>query len=335
MSDNQLVKNKAPKVTVYMGGIHITGKSGIGKAIYHQIDMLTRAGIRVNDCRFLQSDIVHFNTIFPDSVLLALLARLAGIKVVYYGHSTMEDFKNSFKGSNFFAPAFKQWIKFCYSLGDIVVTPTAYSKEMLQSYGIKKPIVALSNGIDVGFWRSTGEEKEYRQRKKIISVGHFIERKGIVEFLEVAKKNPQYDFVWYGHTNLSLIPEYVRTAIVNAPANVSFPGYVSSEILKEAYETSDVFLFMSHEETEGIVVLEAMASGIPIIVRDIPVYEGWIRDGVNAYVFTDDGSVDDILKKALEEDNSSIVEGARKTANERDYGNMGRMLFRTYCEYFA
>lgn len=40
---------------------------------------------------------------------------------------------------------------------------------------------------------------------------------------------------------------------------------------------------MSHEETEGIVVLEALACGIPTVVRDIPVYNGWLREGQNAY----------------------------------------------------
>lgn len=40
---------------------------------------------------------------------------------------------------------------------------------------------------------------------------------------------------------------------------------------------------MSHEETEGIVVLEALACGIPTVVRDIPVYNGWLREGQNVY----------------------------------------------------
>lgn len=42
-----------------------------------------------------------------------------------------------------------------------------------------------------------------------------------------------------------------------------------------------LFCFMSHEETEGIVVLEALACCIPVLVRDIPVYEDWLADGKN------------------------------------------------------
>ena len=68
-----------------------------------------------------------------------------------------------------------------------------------------------------------------------------------------------------------------------APENVTFAGFVDRETLREAYCGADVFAFMSHEETEGIVVLEALACGIPTVVRDIPVYNGWLREGQNVY----------------------------------------------------
>ena len=46
----------------------------------------------------------------------------------------MEDFRSSFKGSNALAPLFKRWITFCYGLGDVVLTPTEYSRRLLESY---------------------------------------------------------------------------------------------------------------------------------------------------------------------------------------------------------
>ena len=48
----------------------------------------------------------------------------------------------------------------------------------------------------------------------------------------------------------------------------------------DAYCGADAFAFFSYEETEGIVVLEALSCEIPVIVRDIPVYEKWLEDGV-------------------------------------------------------
>lgn len=119
-------------------------KSGVGRAIYHQKNGLTLNGaVCVNNME--QADIIHINTVFPKSLLTAVSAKKKGIPIVYHAHSTKEDFKNSYIGSNLFAGIFKQWLKLCYSMGDVIVTPTNYSKQLLQSYGIKKeiyPIVA-------------------------------------------------------------------------------------------------------------------------------------------------------------------------------------------------
>ena len=113
----------------------------------------------------------------------------------------------------------------------------------------------------------------------VISVGHTIARKGLLDFLELARRMPEVRFLWFGWTDPRLLPREINDALDAAPDNVMFPGYVDREQLREAYCGADVFAFLSHEETEGIVVLEALACGIPTVLRDIPVYEGWLEDG--------------------------------------------------------
>ena len=87
------------KTYIYEGGLGIVAKSGVGSAIKHQKNMLKQADIEEAKS-WKEADIIHMNTVFPDSVLAACLAKMQGKKVVYYGHSTMEDFRNSFIGSN-------------------------------------------------------------------------------------------------------------------------------------------------------------------------------------------------------------------------------------------
>lgn len=60
-----------------------------------------------------------------------------------------EDFQNSFIGSNIAAPFFKQYLMHFYRAADLVITPTDYSASLLRSYGIKCPILPISNGIDL------------------------------------------------------------------------------------------------------------------------------------------------------------------------------------------
>ena len=102
------------RVFIYNGGLRLVGKSGVGQAILHQREMLRRARIDTADHWCQRAGAVHINTVLPDSVLAALAAKLMGRKVIYYGHSTMEDFRRSFRGSDRLAPLFRKWITFCY-----------------------------------------------------------------------------------------------------------------------------------------------------------------------------------------------------------------------------
>lgn len=88
------------RVFIYNGGLRLVGKSGVGQAILHQREMLRRARIDTADHWCQRAGAVHINTVLPDSVLAALAAKLMGRKVIYYGHSTMEDFRRSFRGSD-------------------------------------------------------------------------------------------------------------------------------------------------------------------------------------------------------------------------------------------
>ena len=230
------------KTYIYEGGLGIVAKSGVGSAIKHQKNMLKQADIEEAKS-WKEADIVHINTVFPDSVLAACLAKMQGKKVVYYGHSTMEDFRNSFIGSNRFAPLFKKWICFCYGLGDIVITPTEYSKGLLKSYGIQKKIYAVSNGVDTEFFQSRNKEKEKQElhekykipmnRKVVVSAGHLIQRKGILDFLKLAKMMPETTFIWFGGGNDSLVTQEVKEAVKKAgitlqdcvSVGIGSPGY--------------------------------------------------------------------------------------------------------------
>lgn len=322
------------RVHIYSGFLKLIERSGVGQAIHHQKAMLEYSGVTVLENWHEKADAVHINTVFPDSVIAAIRAKLRGEIVIYYGHSTEEDFKNSFKFSNLLAPLFKHWICFCYSLGDIIITPTPYSRELLLSYGIKTPIYAISNGIDCSFFsysenRRTAFRKKYglsASQKVVISVGHLIERKGILDYIALAKAMPDVEFFWFGYTDPSLMEKKVLDAVLSSPHNLHFPGFITQEELRDGYSGADVFCFCSHEETEGIVVLEALSSSIPVIVRDIQVYEGWLTDSVNVYKAK---SVDDFknrIKGITDGKLPSLTEKGRQTAEERDTRRIGREL---------
>ena len=328
------------RIYIYSGGEKIVGRSGVGQAIRHQRESLRRSGVPTTDRWTADAAAVHVNTILPDSVFAALGAKLRRRKVVWYGHSTMEDFRGSFKGSDALAPLFRQWIKFCYGLGDVVLTPTDYSRQLLEGYGLKRPVYSISNGVDTAFFRPDPAARPAlraryglaENKQVVVSVGHTIARKGLPEFLELARRMPEAAFIWFGWTNPKLIPQEIVQAMKDAPGNVIFPGFVGREELREAYQGADAFAFLSHEETEGIVVLEALACGVPTVLRDIPVYGGWLEHGKTVYKASSDDEFQRIVSGLLDRSLPDLTAAGRAVAQARSLEQVGKRLREIYLE---
>lgn len=322
------------KICVYEGSLGLVEKSGVGRAIHHQMTELQLAGVELADKHDLDADVIQINTVFPDSVAAALRAKKRGEKVLWYGHSTEEDFRNSFRLSNIVSPLFRKWIIWCYSQADAVITPTPYSRDIIRGYGVQTPIYVLSNGVDTNFFKPDPERRaRFRmryhiapQQKMVLSVGHYMVRKGIIDFLDLASKMPDVLFFWFGYTSRMLMTRNVISAMRQATPNVVFPGYASREELCDAYCGSDLFCFMSHEETEGIVVLEALSSKTPVLVRDIPVYRGWLHDGYNVYKASTQEQFLSRTNGILSGELSDLTEEGRLCAQERSLQKIGEKL---------
>ncbi|SES34264.1 glycosyltransferase family 4 protein [Psychrobacillus sp. OK032] len=326
------------KVLLYSKNLKMVEKSGVGRAIYHQQKALEENNIPCTMNHKEDFDIVHINTVFPSSLWMSKVAKARGKKVVYHAHSTEEDFKNSFRGSNLLAPLFKKWLMRCYDSGDLIITPTNYSKRLLEGYGLKNPIVNISNGIDLEYFsKNEAYSKRFREKyqlnendKVIVSVGLYIERKGIIDFVELAKSLPEYTFIWFGYTNINTVSIHVKKAVETKLPNLHFPGYVSREELRNAYSGSDLFLFLTHEETEGIVLLEALAMKIPVLIRDIPIYENWLQDKENVYKGNFLEQFRWTIKGILDKELPSLVEHGYEVVAERDIKTIGQQLGNEY-----
>jgi 1,2-diacylglycerol-3-alpha-glucose alpha-1,2-glucosyltransferase len=327
------------KVLLYSGLLKIVSKSGVGEAVRHQASTLEGLNIPYTKKIRDDFDVIHLNTIFPDSLIISKWAKRKGKKVIVYGHTTMEDFKNSFRGSNFFAPLFKRWISYCYNNSDLILTPTDYSKSLLDGYGLTSPIYVLSNGVDTDFFKRDSESrKQFRQKynigdgqKVVVSVGHYIERKGVLDFVELARQMPEYQFYWFGYTNLHLVPNNIKEAILHTLPNLHFPGYVNRNELKDAYCGGDLFLFLTQEETEGIVMLEALSMEIPILVRDIPIYSNWLLEGETVYKGSTLTEFKDKIADILEGKLPDLSRNGHLLAKERDLKKVGETLLDIYA----
>ena len=318
------------KVLLYFEKEEKIKKSGIGRALRHQIAALTSAGIEYTLDPKDTYDIAHINTYFPASKRLLKRLKKKHIPAIVHGHSTKEDFQNSFRLWKVMKLWFYPNLMWFYKNADFIITPTQYSKDLIDSYKLGTEVIYVSNGINPKEYAYDEEKikafKDYFQIKEgekvVIGIGFPFNRKGIKDFFAVAKERPDVKFIWFGYLQKILTQPNVLKAIM--------PGYIDNAIIKGALRYAECLFFPSYEETEGIVVLEALASNCPVLIRDIGVYADWLKDGRDCYKGKDNKEFLEKLDKIMSSDNTKLVENGYKLVEERTLEKVGQELKAAY-----
>lgn len=326
------------KVLLYFQNPETIKKSGIGRALRHQCEALESQGIEYTFDPKDDFDVAHINTYWPKSKKVLKSVKKRHIPVIMHGHSTIEDFKNSFRGWKIAASCwYNPNLMWFYKNADYIITPTVYSKRCIDAYNLGTPVEHISNGINVKeyeynreYINSFKKKFDITNQKVVMGVGFPFNRKGIKDFFLIAKQRPDITFIWFGHLQKILTTHDVLKAIKNRPSNVIMPGYIDSNIIKGCYHYASALLFTTYEETEGIVVLEALASHCPVLVRDIPVYGDWLKDGVDCYKATNNEEFLNKLDYILNNDTKAITDKGYKIAKSLSLDKIGEKLKRTY-----
>lgn len=237
-------------------------------------------------------DIYHFQTSLPQSLLKARILskqKKRKYKILMTGHTTIEDFRNSFLFSNKIDPILSPYLQRYYSYADYLVAVSDYNKKILIGYGYDPShIKIISNGIDLSKTRKNVNLR-WKTRKflgindkqlLIITVGLCIYRKAPDIFVDVARNMSEQKFLWIGkYLPLGTIAHsnYLREKfkLSRKLKNLQFTGYVSKFTLEGLLNAADIFLYVSREENQGIALLEAIAYGLVPVVHDHPVFN-WL-----------------------------------------------------------
>lgn len=284
----------------------------------------------------LDYNILHINTIGPNSLFLAHVAKAAGKKVIMHAHTTSEDFVNSYCFSKHISPWLRRYLKHFYNCGNLILCPSEYTKSLLESYGIKREIRVISNGVKVSRFSNLYSIREnFRQQYNLhgitpFCVGHVFAKKGVETFISLARKYPELRFIWFGTIYKKLAQKNTVKMLKHLPTNCTFTGYIKN--ILGAYAAGDIFVFPSHDENQGIVILEAAAAKKPIIVRDIPAYQGWLTNGKNCLKAKSCEQFSEHLQYLTDNptEGMRLANNAYKMVQDHDYSKVGHELAEIY-----
>ncbi|MEW6286903.1 MAG: glycosyltransferase family 4 protein [Chloroflexota bacterium] len=116
-------------------------------------------------------------------------------------------------------------------------------------------------------------------------------------FVKAASVNPDVNLILLGGGSQGA---HIRQILMNGGVleRVHFGGQVSQRDLPRWYHMADLYISPSHVDGTSVTLLEALASGLPCLVSDIPGNREWIEEGVNGWLFPD-GNADALAEKIL------------------------------------
>lgn len=253
---------------------------GVHTAYKESVSALQRAGVDVvvNDLK--PSGLRHIHTLGPYSMTHLLKS---GKKVVS-AHVLPDSFVGSLIFARYWRGSATSYLRWFYNQADVVIAVSEYTKKELLKLGVTSPIVTIPNMVNVKLFKDCAHDKATLRKELgyaeddwiIVGNGQVQPRKRVDTFIQVAKELPQFKFLWIGgipFKGLACDRSTMEEIMENPPPNCHFTGVIPLEDVPKYYSIADTFFLPSEQETFCIAVIEAAATGLPVVLRDIPDYE--------------------------------------------------------------
>ncbi|MFH1055101.1 MAG: glycosyltransferase [Candidatus Altiarchaeota archaeon] len=247
-------------------------------------------------------DIIHEHGVVGMAVAGLLAARTHKIPKILTFHTPIDEYTQYLTSNRILIwvlkGMYRPWERILLNSFDLVTTASQAIRERLEGNGVRD-VEVLSNGIDLSqFYRvdGSGFRREYgiEDSKVIGFCGRLSYEKHVEDLINAADRfNGTILIAGKGPAE-----EYYKK-LAEGKRNVKVLGFLNRNTLREFYSTLDVFVFPSVAETQGLVALESMAAGVPVVGVPVLALKNTITNGVTGYHYAR-GNIDELLQKIEE-----------------------------------
>ncbi|MGP1413723.1 MAG: glycosyltransferase family 4 protein [Bacillales bacterium] len=272
------------KINMYSKAETVDGQ-GVSSAYKEQISIIRDIDefkMDINNFNFNDCHIRHFHTINP-----RFYGKIKKNRVnVCYVHFIPEMNDGSLKLPKWLFKMYKKYTLKFYNKNDELVVVNPYFIKELEKNGInKEKVTYIPNYVSKDRFKPYNKIKINELKKKfdipldkfvVLGVGQTQLRKGVLDFYEVAKNNPDMLFLWAGGFSFGKITagyKEIKEAIDNPLPNLKFLGIIDRSEMNDYYNVCDVMFLPSYQELFPMTILEAVNLNKPVLLRDLELYE--------------------------------------------------------------
>lgn len=245
-------------------------------------------GLLSNFIKEFKPDIVHSHHPFLVGDLALRISRQHQIPLVFTHHIMLDQYIDFFKIKGELFKRFVVELSTGYAnLADCVIVPSSAAHGLLRKTGVTSPLHIVPTGVDAGYF-AQGHGADFRQKWGIPLDAFVVGHLGRL----TPEKNPEFlaraavDFLKTANRACCLIvgtgpsAQTLKTIFQENNLEDRFygTGLLHERELVDAYHAMDVFMFASHTETQGLVLLESLAAGTPVVALDVPPLREYVQD---------------------------------------------------------
>lgn len=328
-------------------GARIVRYPSIPAATYPQFPLAVPYAPRISRAvRRLDFDVFHAHHPFLLGPAAGRFARAGGRPLVFTYHTRYEKYAHYVPLRRALVEAAAVWMSTRFAArADAVIAPSAVVRGELRARGVRTPIAVVPTGLDLDVFRP-GERARARRHlgwhptdPVVLYVGRLDREKSVervlLAFERIASTLPRarLQVVGQGTEGERLRREAAGLA---AAARIAFQGARAHDALPVFYQAADVFLFASETETQGLVLAEAAACGLPAVAVTAPGCDEVVRDGDTGLLTkSDPGDLADAATVLLVDTERRAAMGRRARAVAEEEFDVRLQIDRTLDVYAA